>query len=130
MQIRLSSADGVPVFRQIVNQVKCLVASGRLQAGQELPPIRVLAQQLVINPNTVVHAYAELEKEGVVECRHGSGTYVAEAAPPQDAQVLATAFTPQVDALVADALRLGLDSRALVRLVEIRCAIHNQSKTP
>ncbi len=129
MQIRLSSADGVPVYRQIVNQVKCLVASGRLRPGQELPPIRVLAQQLAINPNTVVHAYAELEQEGVVECRHGSGTYIAEAAPPEDAQALTAALTPQVDALVADALRLGLESPALVRLVENRCSIHNRSKT-
>ena len=63
MELRLNPSDGVPVYRQIVNQVKYLIASGRLVSGQELTPIRALAERLVINPNTVVHAYAELVRE-------------------------------------------------------------------
>ena len=64
MQIHLSPNDGVPTYRQIVNQVKLLVASGRLAPGDELPAIRVLAEQLLINPNTVARAYRELEIAG------------------------------------------------------------------
>ena len=65
MQIHISSHDGVPIYIQIVNQVKHLVASGRLSPGEEIPPIRVLAEKLVVNPNTVARAYLELERAGV-----------------------------------------------------------------
>jgi GntR family transcriptional regulator len=61
MQINISSSDGVPIYIQIVNQVKHLVASGRLSPGDEIPPIRALAEQLTVNPNTVVRAYLELD---------------------------------------------------------------------
>jgi len=66
MQIHISTADGVPIYQQIVNQVKYLVSSGRLVAGEELPAIRTLAEKLVINPNTVARAYRELEAAGIV----------------------------------------------------------------
>ena len=78
MQLHISTADGVPIYLQIVNQVKYLVASGRLAPGDEIPPIRVLAGQLVVNPNTVARAYLELERAGIVVKRHGSGTYISE----------------------------------------------------
>ena len=71
------SSDGVPIYLQIVNQVKYLVAVGRLAPGEELPPIRVLAEKLVVNPNTVARAYRELEAAGVVEKRRTAGTFVA-----------------------------------------------------
>src|SRR3954452_3355241 len=77
VQIHLSPQDGVPIYLQIVTQVKYLIASGRLQAGEELPPIRTLAEQLLINPNTVARAYRELETAGVVTKRRTTGTYVS-----------------------------------------------------
>ncbi|HET6575779.1 MAG TPA: GntR family transcriptional regulator, partial [Fimbriiglobus sp.] len=75
MHIRISPADGVPIYQQIVNQVKYLVAAGRLEPGDELPPIRTLAERLVINPNTVARAYRELEVAGVVVKKGTAGTY-------------------------------------------------------
>ena len=72
MDIHISPHDGVPIYLQIVNQVKYLVASGRLAPGEELPAIRVLAERLLVNPNTVARAYRELEIAGVVaEAAHG-----------------------------------------------------------
>ena len=65
MQIHITTADGVPIYQQIVNQVKYLVASGRLSPGDEMPPIRVLAERLIVNPNTVARAYRELEAAGM-----------------------------------------------------------------
>ena len=59
MQIHISPTDGVPIYLQIVNQVKYLVSSGRLGIGEELPPIRVMAEKLLINPNTVARAYRD-----------------------------------------------------------------------
>jgi GntR family transcriptional regulator len=118
VEFRLSSTDGVPVYRQIVNQVKYMVASGRFQPGQELPPIRALAERLVINPNTVVRAYNELQRDGVVESRHGSGTYICEPPASPSAETLAKVLIPKVDSLLADAshLQVGLeDTLDLVR---------------
>ena len=82
MELHISTNDGVPIYLQIVNQVKYLVASGRLGPGEEIPPIRGLAEQLVVNPNTVAKAYHELEREGVVTKRHGAGTYVSDNGSP------------------------------------------------
>src|SRR5215471_6544372 len=78
MDISINLTDGVPIYRQIVNQVKYLVASGLLKPGEELPPIRTLALQLKVTPNTIVKAYGELEISGVIHKRHGSGTFVSE----------------------------------------------------
>ena len=78
MQIHISASDGVPIYHQIVSQVRYLIAAKRLQPGEELPPIRVLAERLTVNPNTVARAYLELERAGIVTKRHGSGTYVSE----------------------------------------------------
>ena len=77
MQIHISPTDGVPIYLQIVNQVKYLVSSGRLGIGEELPAIRVLAEKLLINPNTVARAYRELEMAGVVVKHRTTGTYVS-----------------------------------------------------
>ncbi|MCL4177138.1 MAG: GntR family transcriptional regulator [Verrucomicrobia bacterium] len=121
MEIRLSPSDGLPIYRQIVNQVKYLVASGRLRTGQELPPIRSLAEHLVINPNTVVHAYAELAKEGVAISRHGSGTYVAGSSTKRPSPRAATQrLAPKADSLVTDALHLNVGLEEVVELVRER----------
>jgi GntR family transcriptional regulator len=120
MEIRLTTSDGVPVYRQIVNQVKYLIASGRLGSGQEMPTIRALAERLLINPNTVVHAYAELEKEGVIVCRHGSGTFVAESAQRRPGKNEVRVLSSRVDSLLADAAHLDLELEELLKLISER----------
>lgn len=117
MEIRLTNSDGVPVYRQIANQVKYMIASGRLRPGQELPGIRALAERLVINHNTVVHAYAELEKAGVIVCRHGSGSFVAEQPPRRGAKESVQALSAKVDSLLTDAEHLNLDVSQVLQLV-------------
>ena len=117
MEIRLSNSEGLPVYRQIANQVKYMIASGRLRPGQELPPIRNLADRLVINHNTVVHAYAQLEKEGLIVCRHGAGSFVADQPPGQGAQELVQALAAKVDSLLSDAAHLNLDLNEVLRLI-------------
>ena len=76
MQIHISPSDGVPIYLQIVNQVKYLVSANRLSPGEDLPPIRVLAEQLLINPNTVARAWREMEIRGIVETQQGTGTFI------------------------------------------------------
>jgi GntR family transcriptional regulator len=120
VQIHISPSDGVPIYLQIVNQVKYLVASGRLVPGEELPPIRVLAEQLVINPNTVARAYRDLEEAGVVTKRSTAGTYVSEAASPLARRERLKVLTERVDALVAEARQLGFEVDDVVDLVRRR----------
>src|SRR5436309_10429066 len=115
MQIHISPNDGVPIYLQIVNQVKYLVASGRLAAGEELPPIRTLAEQLVVNPNTVARAYRELELLGIVEKRRTNGTFVADAPPariyrPDRIRIL----SQRIDALLAEARHMDVSLDELI----------------
>ena len=76
--IHISSNSGTPIYLQIVQQLRYQLASGRLLPGDELPPIRTLAERLLTNPNTVARAYRELESEGLLTSRVGSGTRVSD----------------------------------------------------
>jgi GntR family transcriptional regulator len=78
--IRLNQSSGVPVYLQLMEQIKHAIETGALRPGDQLSTIRKLAEELVINPNTVVRAYRELEHEGVIEIRHGSGAFVSDVA--------------------------------------------------
>lgn len=77
-RFRLDQNSGVPVYRQIIDQVRGGVASGALAAGNQLPTVRQLAVDLQINPNTVVRAYRELELGGLLETQQGTGTFISE----------------------------------------------------
>lgn len=120
MQLRISPQDPVPIYQQIVNQVKYLVASGRLAPDEELPPIRTLAEQLVINPNTVARAYRELEQAGIVVKRRTSGTYVSGAASPLARRQRLKIVTERIDALLAEARQLDIDTETLIDLIRER----------
>jgi GntR family transcriptional regulator len=113
----------VPIYQQIVSQVRYLIAGGRLQPGEELPPIRVLAEQLTVNPNTVARAYLELEHAGIVTKRHGSGTYVSEnrnAVPQREKTKI---LGKRVDALLTEARHLDVDLSEVIRLIRERDAL-------
>ena len=120
MQVHITSNDGVPIYWQIVTQVKYLVASGRLAPGDEIPPIRVLAEQLLVNPNTVARAYLELEKAGVVTKRHGSGTYVSEEGSPLARREKLRILTQRTDAILAEAKQMGIGLEEMLRLLKQR----------
>jgi len=126
MQIHITTADGVPIYQQIVNQVKYLVASGRLSPGDEMPPIRVLAERLIVNPNTVARAYRELEAAGVVEKRRTAGTYVSEQGSPLARKERLKILTERVDALLAESRQMDVPYEELVKLLDKR----NQSMSP
>jgi len=120
MKIHISEADGVPIYLQIVNQVKYLVASGRLSAGEELPPIRVLAERLLVNPNTVVRAYRELELAGVVVKRRTSGTYVSDAGSRLARRDRLKIIVQRIDALLAEARQMDIGLDEVMELVRDR----------
>ena len=84
MRIHLDLKSGVPFYRQIIDQVKSAIATGRLEPGNRLPTVRQLAVDLSVNPNTVSRAYTELELTGLVETHMGSGTFVGQRKVEQD----------------------------------------------
>lgn len=117
MQIRISEHDGVPIYLQIVNQVKNLVASGRLQPEEELPSIRGLAEQLLINPNTVARAYRELEVAGIVTKKRTTGSYISASTPEMTKEERIEAIAPKVESLVLEASHLGLTSEEVAEMM-------------
>jgi GntR family transcriptional regulator len=89
--------SGIPVYMQIIHQVKAAVAAGQFKVGDQLPTIRALHQQLGVNPNTVAKAYRELEHLGVIATEHGSGCYVSS--PPAAPKLSAREARAKVDEL-------------------------------
>jgi GntR family transcriptional regulator len=128
LDITINLTDGVPIYRQIVNQVKYLVASGLLLPGEELPPIRTLALRLKVTPNTIVKAYGELETAGVVNKLRGSGTFVSEGRPQQVAlRERRRVIEQRIDALLAEAHQLNFAPDDILRMVRERRAAMDET---
>jgi len=120
VRIHINLTDGVPIYRQIVNQVKYLVASGRLGPGDDLPPIRVLAEQLLINPNTVARAYRDLETAGILTSRRGAGTYVSAQGSPLARKERVRIISERIDSLLAEAQQMDIGIDKVIDLVHSR----------
>jgi GntR family transcriptional regulator len=120
VQIHISPNDGVPIYQQIVNQIKYLVSSGRLATGEELPAIRVLAERLIVNPNTVARAYRELEAAGIVEKRRTAGTYVSDQGSPLARRERLKILTERIDLLLAEARHMDIAIDDVAKLVQQR----------
>ena len=105
-QFKLDLKSGVPVYRQLIDQVLVAVASGGLSAGDQLPTVRQLAVDLSINPNTVVRAYKELEIRGMLTTQQGTGTFITSKRVKQDELQRQRRLTQMVDEFVA---RLSAD---------------------
>ncbi|CAN5855302.1 GntR family transcriptional regulator [soil metagenome] len=118
MIFALNPSAGVPVYLQIMQQIRHAIDTGVLQRGDLLPGIRPLAQDLVVSHNTVAKAYSELQHEGLIELRHGSGAYISarrRSAPPAEAVRRAQ---QRVRGVVAALLEDGFAEEPIRRLFE------------
>jgi GntR family transcriptional regulator len=120
VQINISVDDGVPIYVQIVNQVKYLVASGRLSEGEDMPPIRVLAEQLLVNPNTVARAYRELEAAGIVVKRSTAGTYVSATGSSPARRERFEVLRRHADSLLVEARQIDVRVDEVIELIRER----------
>ncbi len=120
MRFDLSPSDGVPLYLQLIRRIQYEIAAGRLQPGEQLPSVRKLSEQLVVNPNTVVRAYRELEREGNLITRPGAGVYVSDTAPQLSRREQHARLVGEVDALLAHASDLEVGLEELLQLVRLR----------
>lgn len=105
---RIDSRSPTPIYAQIADRIRVAVASGELGADDSLPSVRVLATRLRVNPATVVQAYRDLERDGIVEMRQGAGTFVADVATETRARERIAASRRFVRQMLTEAARLGL----------------------
>ena len=122
MIFRPNPSLGVPIYLQLMEQVKHAIETGALRAGEQLPGIRPLAEELVINPNTVAKAYRELEHEGVIELRHGAGAFVSGQVRGKKATDSLRTAQPIVAAAVERLRARGLTDEEIRRLFEAELA--------
>jgi GntR family transcriptional regulator len=122
MLFRPNPSLGVPIYLQLMEQVKHAIETGALRPGDQLPGIRPLAEELVINPNTVAKAYRELEHERVIELRHGAGAFVADNGRPRKATDKLRTAQPIVAGTIEKLRARGLSDEEIRRLFEAELA--------
>jgi GntR family transcriptional regulator len=114
----LNPSTGQPLYLQLILQIRNAIETGVLQPGDALPPLRILAQELVVSPNTIVKAYAELEREGLIDIRHGSGAYVSAKRGVRPRVDRLRVAQDRVRALIARLRADGLSDEELHRMFE------------
>ena len=122
MLLRPNPSSGVPIYLQLMEQVKHSIETGALRPGEQLPGIRPLAEELVINPNTVAKAYRELEHEGVIELRHGAGAFVSSNGRAKKTTDTLRAGQTLVDATVERLRSRNVSDEEIRRLYEAALA--------
>ena len=117
LHFQIDPHSGIPVYRQMMDQVKYYVASGTLRPGDQLPSIRELAQGLTVNPTTVVKAYTELEHEEVIEMRHGKGAFITEGAARLSDREREKALRRLARQLAVEARQMGAAPEVVLRVL-------------
>jgi GntR family transcriptional regulator len=120
MEFQCDTSSRVPIYRQLVEQIRQGVARGRLKAGSRLPSVRVLSRELVVNPNTIARAYTELEREGVLNTRPGLGVFVAEPQPDLSAAARRERLAEALDRFLTEAVHLGFSAEDVLAAVTKR----------
>jgi GntR family transcriptional regulator len=116
--ITITTGSGTPIYRQIIDQVKLSVATGALAAGDPLPSVRSLAEQHLVNANTVVKAYADLVRDGVLESHHGKGYFVAEKRQVYSRAERLRRLRQAVEAFVHEAVFLDFAAEEIRKAVD------------
>jgi GntR family transcriptional regulator len=128
MRFQLNYRSGKPVYLQVVDQVKSAAASGAVRAGDPLPPIRPLAEELRVNRNTIAKAYAELESQGVIETLAGKGCFLRANNSPYKKEVRLELLSQAIDDAVVQAHHLQIAKAQFLRLSEERFDAFNDRR--
>jgi len=128
LQIIVKPSAGVPIYRQVVEQIKALAASGQIQAGQLLPGVRQVAADLGVNPMTISRAYSMLEAEGIVERVRGTGMRITDAAAGLSLRRRQQQLRDVIEPAIERARQLGLTEEQIVAVV--RAALREPRHQP
>ena len=120
MTMYVDTGSRLPIYQQLVQQVREAIAKGELQPEAGLPSVRQLSRDLVVNPNTVARAYTELEREGLVVSRPGRGIYVAQPRSDLTKTARDRKLTEQLDRWLTEAVHLGYSAEQVLKLVKVR----------
>ena len=120
MEFQCDPTSRVPIYRQLMDQVRQAVARGKLQPGSRLPSVRVLSRELVVNPNTIARTYTELEREGVLNTRQGLGVFVAEPQDDLSAAARRVRFNTALDSFLTEAVHLGMSAEDVLSALNKR----------
>ena len=124
----INTGSATPIYKQITDQVCLAVAGGRLAIGEQLPSVRALAEDLVVNPNTVARAYADLTREGLIESRAGRGVFIVQKRKIYSRAEGWRRLEPMLDSLVGEAMVLDFTPDELRTALEARLARWKHSK--
>ena len=118
MRIRVETSSGMPITRQIAAQIRAQCASGALKPGDRLPSVRALAAELAVNQNTILRVYERLTAEGLLERRHGDGTFVADRVPTGQMRAQRQLLRQQIARVAELAKTLGVDAEEVHQLLD------------
>jgi GntR family transcriptional regulator len=119
MNLELDFRSGIPIYLQVVDRIKEMIADGRIKPGDQLPTVRGLATELRVNFNTVARAYRILDEARIISTQQGRGTYILEEPPPETTEAMRrTAFKVLTERYLADAERLGFSSKDIAAAIK------------
>ena len=129
--MRVDFRSGIPIYIQIMEQIKVRIASGQLKPGDQLPTVRQMATDLRVNFNTVARAYRLLDEAGVISTQHGRGTYILGETPPEALQHLRRqAFQELTRRYLSEARRLEFTPKEVKELIEAYLAVWESRDIP
>ena len=118
MAVTISTGSSTPIYKQIADHVRLAVATGKLRIGEQLPSVRALAEELILNPNTVARAYAELARDGFIEARPGRGVFIIRKRKVFSREEARHRLEPLIDALVGEAAAMDFTREELEELFD------------
>lgn len=123
MNLELDFRSGIPIYLQLVEQIKERVVSGGLKSGDQLPTVRALAQELRVNFNTIARAYRILDEVGIISTQQGRGTYILEMPPPEVAENLRQqSLEALTQRYISEVVRLGSSPNEIARMIQEQVA--------
>jgi GntR family transcriptional regulator len=129
MNLEVDFRSGIPIYLQVVDRIKEMIADGRLRPGDQLPTVRALALEMRVNFNTVARAYRIIDEAGIISTQQGRGTYILDMPTPEVSEAMRrSTFEALTNRFLADALRLGFSPEEI--LLVLQQQLHQKNDVP
>ena len=129
MNLELDFRSGIPIYLQVVDRIKEMIAEGRIRPGDQLPTVRALATELRVNFNTVARAYRILDEARIISTQQGRGTYILEMPPPETTEAIRrSTLETLTERYLADAARLGFSPEEIKKIVQLHQSTEKENE--